>query len=130
MWRAINDDDGMGVGYRIKGYDIIGKTGTAQIASTNGKGYLTGNSNVIRSVALMFPKDDPQIIIYAVAKKCDTAALLINTTKDIIKNIAKYYNIYNDDTIDKDNVSYQIENFTNKTITHKYFDIYITFNII
>ena len=116
MWHAINDDDGVANSYRIKGYDIIGKGGTAQIASTNGKGYLTGNSNVIRSVALMFPKDDPQIIIYAVAKKCENVQALSTTVKDIIKNVAKYYNIYNDDAIDKENVSFTISNFINKKV--------------
>ena len=64
MWHTINDRDGAAHAYAIDGFDIIGKTGTAQIASTNGLGYLTGDSNVIRSIALMFPKDDPEIIIY------------------------------------------------------------------
>ena len=57
--------EGTGTNYNMPGYNLIAKTGTAQIASTNGKGYLTGQYDVIRGFAGMFPKDDPQIIIYA-----------------------------------------------------------------
>ena len=45
---------------------IGGKTGTAQIAS-RGK-YLEGYNDYVVSIALMYPKDDPQIIIYAAVK--------------------------------------------------------------
>ena len=48
-------------------YNPAGKTGTAQIAK-DGSGYLTGDSNLNRSVALMFPKDNPEIIIYGVLR--------------------------------------------------------------
>ncbi len=94
MWHTINDSDGAAHAYYIKGYDIIGKTGTAQIASTNGKGYLTGDKNVIRSIALMFPKDDPEIIIYGAVKRSTTVSALSEPVKSIVENIAKYYNIY------------------------------------
>ena len=115
MYRTINDNDGVGNTYRLKGYDIIGKTGTAQIA-TDGSGYLTGDANVNRSVALMFPKDDPEIIIYAVAKKCDTVQVLGNVVKDVIKNVSKYYNIYDFDNKENEAVSYKIENYVNKDL--------------
>jgi penicillin-binding protein 2B len=48
-----------GSAYKVNGVDLIGKTGTAQIADGKG-GYLTGANNVIRSFAGMYPKDDPQ----------------------------------------------------------------------
>ena len=96
MWHTVNDPDGAGHAYYIEGYDIIGKTGTAQIASTNGEGYLTGDKEVIRSIALMFPKDDPEIIIYGAVKRSTTVSSLSEPVKEIIQNIAKYYNIYNE----------------------------------
>ena len=40
--------EGTGTSYKMDGYDIIAKTGTAQIASTDGTGYLKGESDVIR----------------------------------------------------------------------------------
>ena len=72
MWHTINDSDGAGHSYAIKDFNLIGKTGTAQIAKENGKGYKTGASDVNRSVVLMFPKEDPKIIsknIFSLRKK-------------------------------------------------------------
>ena len=46
----------------IPGYDIIGKTGTAQIGTNNG--YLKGWNDYIYSFSGMYPKNNPEIIIY------------------------------------------------------------------
>ena len=43
--------------------------GTAQIAKNHGGGYLEGKHNVISSFSGIYPKSDPQIIIYASVKK-------------------------------------------------------------
>ena len=115
MWHTINDNDGAGHYYYIDGFDLIGKTGTAQIASTNGKGYLTGDRDIIRSVALMFPKDDPEIIIYAAAKRPNTIHALAEPVKEIVKNISKYYNIYQEAT-KSNGTTYQLNNFINQSI--------------
>lgn len=117
MWRTINDNDGAAHSYAIPGYDIIGKTGTAQIADTNGKGYLTGSSDLNRSVAIMFPKDSPEIIIYGVAKRSSTSNPLSQAVKEIITNVSKYYNIY-DEKVDEETVSsVKISNYLNKSVT-------------
>jgi len=115
MWHTINDKDGAGNAYSIEGFDIIGKTGTAQIASTNGKGYLTGDRDLIRSVALMFPKDEPEIIIYGAVKRSTTVNALSEPIKSIIKNVAKFYNIYEkkEDVLDN---NYEITNLINKDL--------------
>ena len=116
MWHNVNDDDGAGVKFRIKGYDIIGKTGTAQIAKTNGSGYEKGEDAYIRSVALMFPKDDPEIIIYAVAKRAPTHDALARAVKEIIVNVSKYYGIY-EEKENKDNKNeLYIDNYINKDV--------------
>jgi penicillin-binding protein 2B len=72
---------------------VIGKTGTAQIASPNG-GYLSGNYDYIKSFAGLFPYEDPEYVIYISVKQ------LIGETKDIadvvsdsIEEIAKYKNL-------------------------------------
>ena len=82
---------GTGTPYKMEGYDIIAKTGTAQIASENGTGYLRGESDVIRGFAGMYPKDDPDIIIYANVKKPrpNTVAPLSTLVKEIIENMSK-----------------------------------------
>jgi len=108
--------EGTGSNYNMPGYNLIAKTGTAQIASTNGTGYLTGESDYIRGFAGMFPKEDPQIIIYANVKRPrpNTANSLTYVIKNVVENVSKYYNIYdeNEETIEK--ISYTLDNYLNK----------------
>lgn len=115
MWHTVNDPDGAAHAYYIEGYDLIGKTGTAQIASTNGKGYLTGERDIIRSISLMFPKDDPEIIIYGAAKRPENVKVLSEPVKDIVKNISKYYNIYKEQETTTEHVS-TINNYLNQDL--------------
>ena len=115
MWHTVNDPDGAAHAYYIEGYDLIGKTGTAQIASTNGKGYLTGERDIIRSVSLMFPKDNPEIIIYGAAKRPENVKVLSEPVKDIVKNISKYYNIYKEQETTTEHVS-TINNYLNQDL--------------
>lgn len=84
--------------FKIKGGQLIGKTGTAQIANTNGRGYLTGKSDIITSFSGIYPKDNPQIIMYASVKRPQGGSQkpLSNAIKDVVSNISKYYG--NDDT--------------------------------
>ncbi len=99
MYDNIHVDGSTGVLYKIDGFDIIGKTGTAQIASENGSGYLSGTDEVIVSFAGMYPKDDPEIIIYASAKRPTNAnqKAVSTAVTNVIENINKYYgNDYND----------------------------------
>lgn len=115
MWHTVNDPDGAAHAYYIEGYDLIGKTGTAQIASINGKGYLTGDRDIIRSISLMFPKDDPEIIIYGAAKRPENVKVLSEPVKDIVKNISKYYNIYKEQETTTEHVS-TINNYLNQDL--------------
>ena len=115
MWHTVNDPDGAAHAYYIEGYDLIGKTGTSQIASTNGKGYLTGDRDIIRSISLMFPKDDPEIIIYGAAKRPENVRVLSEPVKDIVKNISKYYNIYKEQETTTEHVS-TINNYLNQDL--------------
>lgn len=116
MWRTVNDSDGAAHAYYIKGFNLIGKTGSAQIAKENGKGYKTGYNDVNRSVVLMFPKDDPQIIIYSVAKEAPNANKLSSITKEIVTNISKYYNIYGEETEKIESSQVKVENYLNKDV--------------
>jgi penicillin-binding protein 2B len=116
MWHTIYDEIGAGYGYGIKGYDIIGKTGTAQIAKPNGKGYLTGDKNHNRSISLLFPKDDPKIIIYAVETYAPNTKVFGSVVKEIITNVAKYYNIYGEEETKISEGQMELDNYLNKDI--------------
>lgn len=109
---------GTGSGYKMDGYNLIAKTGTAQIASTNGRGYLTGASDVIRGFAGMFPKDDPKIIIYANLKRPspNSPSALISVVKEVIENVSKYYNIYDDTVVNDDEIKYDLTTYINKDV--------------
>lgn len=57
-------EHGTGRIYQIQGYEVAGKTGTAQMPNPNG-GYLHGANNYIFSFLGMAPAKDPQLIVYA-----------------------------------------------------------------
>src|SRR5690625_6061920 len=46
---VVNKKDGTGKKFDIKDYTVGGKTGTAQMPDPDGKGYLTGKNNYVRS---------------------------------------------------------------------------------
>lgn len=72
---------------------LMGKTGTAQIASPSG-GYLTGSVNYIRSFAGIFPYEDPEYIFYVSAKQIDGGANAVaKVVTKAIESIANYANI-------------------------------------
>jgi penicillin-binding protein 2B len=65
---VITAEHGTGKKYKIDGYDVAGKTGTAQIAGPGGR-YLTGSNNYLFSFLGMAPKNDPQLIVYVAVKQ-------------------------------------------------------------
>ena len=97
-----------GTGYYIEGYDLVGKTGTAEIAG--GSGYLKGT--YIRSFAGLFPGDEPEIVVYAAAGKLDSASALKTAIKSLVKDVGTYLNIYGD-TKDTDEESFKIDSYIN-----------------
>ncbi|MFC6171762.1 penicillin-binding protein [Loigolactobacillus jiayinensis] len=62
-------DYGTGGAYKIPGYKIATKTGTAQISNANGGGYMTGDSNYIFSVVGMAPASNPKYVLYITMKQ-------------------------------------------------------------
>ena len=115
---CVNGDGNTGIGFKIDGGQLIGKTGTAQIAKENGLGYISGKTEVISSFSGIYPKNNPQIIIYAAVKRPTNGSQkpLSNAVKEIVHNVSKYYG--NDDSqqskIEINN--YKIPSFINKKI--------------
>lgn len=104
-----------GSAYKVNGVDLIGKTGTAQIADGKG-GYLTGANEVIRSFAGMYPKDDPEVIIYIAASKpaYGSSAAIINSVKKIVEDTATYLGIVNNNINSEEIINYKLPSFINK----------------
>lgn len=115
---TINGEDNLATGkvYETKQVRLIGKTGTAQYTNESGKYYTDGYNN-IRSFAGVFPKENPEYIIYVAIKDLvGTSSAMGKMTKSIVESIAKYKNLSERDS-NKDESKYVIlDNYLNKNI--------------
>lgn len=114
MKEVVSSDIGTGHKYDIEGYDIIGKTGTAQIFE-NGS-YL--KDGFIISAALMYPYDNPEIIIYAAIKKPpeNNTKILSDSINELMKNIAKYKNMFESDKHTSDLSIINVDSYINEKL--------------
>lgn len=104
-----------GKSYAIEGLDLIGKTGTAQIASSNG-GYQKGSTNFIRSFAGIFPGNDPEIIVYAAVSKIKDSTMLPKAMKVLIQDTASYLGI--EQTVKEEEFfQLKLESYKNKSVS-------------
>lgn len=117
MYNVVHSSDGYATGrpYQIDGYDIIGKTGTAQYVNAKTGKYVEGS--YIYSFAGMYPKDNPEIIVYAALAKPSTNSnyTMQVAVKNVMSNIATYKNMFNEKTDVTQNHSVQITSYMNKS---------------
>ena len=105
MQDVVTDKDGTGTAYKIDGYDVGVKTGTAQIANENGTGYLSGETNYLFSVAGMAPINDPKYILYITMKQPKTFAdqgetgMLASIFDPLMKRVLDEANDSNDEKV-------------------------------
>lgn len=116
MYNVVNGTDSgtTGKSYKLDEFEIIGKTGTAQI-SENGK-YI--KEQYILSFAGMYPKDNPEYIIYAMVKKpnVNASATISGAVKNTIISISKYKSV---DTTKKEEVKeeFVLKSYINKKVS-------------
>lgn len=117
---CVNGYGNTGSGFRIEGGELIGKTGTAQVANEHSSGYLTGVDDVISSFAGIYPKSNPQIIIYASVSRPTNASQkpLSNAVKEIVRNISKYYGNTDNNTSSIVIHDYTVPNFVSQTLSN------------
>lgn len=94
---VISAPHGTGKDYAIEGYEVVGKTGTAQIPGPDGK-YLTGANNYIFSFLGAAPKDDPELVMYVAIKQPELdgrrgADAVSSVFKTVMKHSLQYLNI-------------------------------------
>ncbi len=105
-----------GDGYALSGYDLIGKTGTSQLINTSTGKYYLSDYQSIKSFVGMWPKDDPEIIIYISVKKSASGSQpLTKTVKTLVKNISTYLNLFGEEETKIEN--YKVKSYINKNIT-------------
>ncbi|MBQ6135136.1 MAG: PASTA domain-containing protein [Bacilli bacterium] len=115
---CVNGIGNTGSGYRIESGELIGKTGTAQIAKENGGGYLSGKEDIISSFAGIYPKSDPQIIIYASVSRPEGGSQkpISNAVKEIVQNISKYFGNSDTETPTAEIPTYELPSFINQKV--------------
>lgn len=113
MNSVVSNPQATGHIYYLDGYNIIGKTGTAQILNPNTGQYYSGDIAAIKSFEGMYPKDDPKFIFYIYLERARSNKMP-DILKSIIKDIETYYNITKVNTGDTKN--YKMENFLNKNV--------------
>lgn len=112
MDKVVNSEKSNAKNYRIDGYEIEGKTGTAQVADPDNGGYVEGENPYFVSFIGDAPKDDPEVVVYAgmsLAQKNDQEAYesgVSKAFKPIMENTLKYLNVGDKNSKDKSDVKY------------------------
>ena len=67
----------------------------------------------------MYPKDNPEIIIYAAAKrpKKNANLALPASIRELVENISKYKKIFSDSNNNENDISYKLSSYTNKDVS-------------
>lgn len=118
MYRVVNSDSSETTGskYKMDGYDLIGKTGTAQIANPRTGKYYDGKYDYITSFSGMYPKDDPKVILYVAFQRSYNSNVLPQTVQTIVRDTAKYLGIFEEaPEINKEVTTYKLGSYKNKT---------------
>ncbi len=124
---VVTSPNGTGKLYSIEGYQVAGKTGTAQIPDPQG-GYLTGHGNNIFSFLGMAPKNDPRLIVYIAVQQpklkdfevgSEPVSKIFNT---VMKNSLQYLNIQPKEekkstAAPSDKLGFEIDLFENKSVS-------------
>ena len=116
---VITAKHGTGQKYALKGYEVAGKTGTAQIAGPGGN-YLIGRNNYIFSFIGMAPKDDPQLVMYVAVKKPNLGMTYVGSDplseifNPVMQNSLQYLNIK--PTITEKQKAEKINDYTNQSV--------------
>ena len=110
--------EGTGKAYGNASVSLMGKTGTAQIASSSG-GYMTGEYDTIRSFAGIFPEEDPEYIVYVAARHFEgTSTKFANVITTAIDEIAKYAKLVGSASENDLSKVYTVDNYLSKDINN------------
>lgn len=121
---VVHGKHGTGKPFKLDDYSVAGKTGTAQIPSSNG-GYLNGYGNNIFSFLGMAPADDPKLMMYIAINQPDLkkedggyepgSAPLAYIFKNVMENGLHYLNIEPDQDKSEEIVSIKVPKLMNKS---------------
>ncbi|WP_407407281.1 penicillin-binding protein [Peribacillus sp.] len=116
---VVSAKKGTGKKYAIDGYDVAGKTGTAQIPGPTGQ-YLAGKENYFFSFLGMAPAEDPQLVVYVAVKQPKLGVSYVGADplseifNPVMQNSLMYLNIKPSDL--KKQETNKIEDYTDQPI--------------
>lgn len=115
---CVNGAGNTGSGFRIESGELIGKTGTSEIPKEDGTGYYSGKDDVITSFSGIYPKSNPQYIIYASVKRPSAGSQkpLSNAVKEIVANLSKYYGTETNTETTNKVKEIKLESYINKKV--------------
>ncbi len=100
---TVTSEEGTAKRFAIDGYEVAGKTGTAEMPKAGG-GYADGANEYLYSFLGMAPVDDPQFIMYIAVSKPKLKDKQVGSEpvaqvfKSVMQNSLMYYNIKPSDT--------------------------------
>lgn len=114
MDQVVNAGDRTGTDFHLDGYDIIGKTGTAEIYDESSGDYFATSYKSYRSFSGIYPKNNPKYVFYSAFKNIESSSYIGDAVKAVIQDLEAYYNLTNVRTNTKE--TYKVENYLNKDI--------------
>ncbi|PLS16587.1 penicillin-binding protein [Bacillus sp. M6-12] len=116
---VITGEHGTGKKYKLEGYEVAGKTGTAEIVGPDGK-YIKGSKeNYMFSFLGMAPKDNPTLVMYVAVKQPSLGATKVGADplseifNPVMQNSLQYLNIKPANLNERESV--KIEDLTGKS---------------
>ena len=116
MDQVVNAGDRTGTDFHLDGYDIIGKTGTAEIYDEETGDYFATSYKSYRSFAAIYPKNNPKYIFYSAFRNIDSSSYIGDAIKSVVKDLEAYYNLTNVRINKKE--TYKVENYLNKKVSN------------
>ncbi|MCF0113822.1 MAG: penicillin-binding protein [Erysipelotrichaceae bacterium] len=128
LWHVVNDDDGTAKYYQIPETELIGKTGTTQVAVSG-----TYNSGkTIASIVVGMPADDPKYLVYYCFEAAynRNAHYLSTPVTTLLRKVAMNYNLTNGINVEEEEQSedagyvkrevktYKMENLVNHSLDY------------
>ncbi|MED3646123.1 penicillin-binding protein [Halalkalibacterium halodurans] len=101
---VVTSSSGTGRPFYLEGFDVAGKTGTAQVRNPDGPGYLNGHGQNIFSFIGVAPKDDPSVIVYVAVDRPS-----LNTNQVGSEPVAKIFNTIMNHSLQYLNISPSVE---------------------
>ncbi|MFD2911145.1 penicillin-binding protein [Jeotgalibacillus terrae] len=118
---TITSEAGTGQPFSITGYEVAGKSGTAEIPDPNTGGYMRGRDNYLFSFMGMAPADDPELIVYVGVQQPTLPLDEIGSVpvskvfNPVMLNSLKYRNIQPAEAPVKENVS--VKDYTGQNVS-------------